>query len=102
MDTGHDLLIRNSSFRRRTKAYDIVCATFQFPTRALRRFAEIHPAGFCECPDPRERILVSTIWAYMGLPPSQTSFISWASLFTGYVDEGAFFVRGGLHHSQRR
>ena len=35
---------------------DLVCATFDIPTAAMRDFAEVHPAGFCEYPDPHERI----------------------------------------------
>ena len=38
------------------RAPDMVCATFEFPTAAMRRFAQVHPAGFCGYPDPAERI----------------------------------------------
>jgi hypothetical protein len=35
---------------------DAVCATMQWPNPALRAFAEAHPRGFCDYPDPTERI----------------------------------------------
>ncbi len=35
---------------------DIVLASFKLPSPAFARFAEEHPAGFCEYPDPGERI----------------------------------------------
>jgi len=37
------------------RAQDRVCAVFEFRTSALARFAQEHPAGFCEYPDPCER-----------------------------------------------
>jgi phytoene dehydrogenase-like protein len=33
---------------------------------------------------------------YMGLPPSQASFIVWAVMMSSYVEEGAFYCRGGF------
>ena len=41
------------------RAPDLVCAVFEVRTAAMDRFGEVHPAGFCEYPDPHERI---TFW----------------------------------------
>jgi prolycopene isomerase len=34
--------------------------------------------------------------AYMGLPPSEASFVVWAVMMSSYVEEGAYYCRGGF------
>ena len=48
-------------------------------------------------PQARPRSLVGTLWPYLGLSPRQGSFIYWAILMATYIDEGAYFCKGGLH-----
>ena len=48
-------------------------------------------------PDQSGRVAVGALWPYLGIPPSQASFFAWASMMGTYVEEGAFFCRGGLH-----
>jgi all-trans-retinol 13,14-reductase len=48
-------------------------------------------------PQARPRSLVEALWSYLGLPPRQASFIYWAVLMASYIDEGAYFCKGGLH-----
>ncbi|HSR52640.1 MAG TPA: NAD(P)/FAD-dependent oxidoreductase [Acidobacteriota bacterium] len=44
---------------------------------------------------------LSVLWLYLGLPPSQASFLLWATMTSGMVDEGAFYCRGGFRQMAR-
>lgn len=46
--------------------------------------------------DPKARALYATLWPYPGLPPAQASFLVWAIGMASYVEEGAFYCRGGF------
>jgi phytoene dehydrogenase-like protein len=46
--------------------------------------------------DPKARALFEAIWPYPGLPPAQASFLVWAIGMASYVEEGAFYCRGGF------
>jgi phytoene dehydrogenase-like protein len=46
--------------------------------------------------DPKARALFEAIWPYPGLPPGQASFLVWAIGMASYVEEGAFYCRGGF------
>jgi phytoene dehydrogenase-like protein len=48
-------------------------------------------------PERRTRVAVAALWPYLGTPPRQASFLAWASLMATYLEEGAYFCRGGLH-----
>jgi len=46
--------------------------------------------------DPKARALYAALWPYPGLPPEQASFLVWAIGMASYVEEGAFYCRGGF------
>ena len=52
---GWETLARLENLYER-RAPDQVCAVFEVRTAAMKRFEKVHPAGFCEYPDPNERI----------------------------------------------
>lgn len=35
-------------------------------------------------------------WPYLGLPPSQVSFLYWSSMLIGYLVDGAYYCKGGF------
>jgi len=47
-------------------------------------------------PDRRARLVMGTLWPYLGIPPRQGSFLAWAYMLSAYVDEGAWYCRGSL------
>jgi phytoene desaturase len=47
---------------------------------------------------PRLRSAYAVLWPYVGLPPSRVSFSLWATMMASYVEEGAFYCRGGFQH----
>jgi prolycopene isomerase len=44
--------------------------------------------------DPRARAVLSQYWGYVGLPPSQISFVYFANTLAAYVRRGAAFPKG--------
>lgn len=46
--------------------------------------------------DPRLKSACAALWPYLGLPPSQLSFLYWASMMAGYTYEGGFYCRGSF------
>ena len=48
--------------------------------------------------DPKLLSLFATNWPYLGLPPSQVSFIYWATMLIGYLVDGAYYCKGGFQN----
>lgn len=48
-------------------------------------------------PDLRPRVALGALWPYLGLPPERASFLMWAVLMATYIEEGAYYCKGGLH-----
>ncbi len=46
--------------------------------------------------DPKLLSLFATNWPYLGLPPSQVSFVYWATMLIGYLVDGAYYCKGGF------
>lgn len=44
----------------------------------------------------RLQAIFATNWPYLGLPPSQVSFVYWSTMFIGYLVDGAYYCRGGF------
>jgi prolycopene isomerase len=46
--------------------------------------------------NPRSMAAYAALWPYLALPPSRVSFLQWATMMTSYIEEGAFYCRGGF------
>ena len=46
--------------------------------------------------DERLRSIFATNWPYVGLPPEKVSFLYWATMFAGYLVDGAYYCKGGF------
>lgn len=46
--------------------------------------------------DPKLQAIFAGNWPYLGLPPSQVSFVYWSTMFTGYMVDGAYYCKGGF------
>ena len=46
--------------------------------------------------DPRLLAVFSSKWPYLGLPPSQVSFLYWSAMLIGYMVDGAYYCKGGF------
>ncbi|WAR46405.1 phytoene desaturase family protein [Methylomonas rapida] len=71
------------------------------PTRALANLFRYRRATLAEALDeflldPHLKSACAALWPYLGLPPSQLSFLYWASMMAGYTYEGAYYCRGSF------
>ncbi|WP_415880615.1 phytoene desaturase family protein [Methylomonas sp. TEB] len=48
--------------------------------------------------DARLKSACAMLWPYLGLPPSQLSFLYWASMMAGYTYEGGYYCRGSFQN----
>ena len=46
--------------------------------------------------DPEARAALAALWPYLGLPPSQLSFLYFATMLMSYVADGAYYCRGSF------
>lgn len=44
--------------------------------------------------EPKLKSSFSSLWPYLGLPPSRLSFLYWSAMLLSYLDEGAYYCRG--------
>jgi all-trans-retinol 13,14-reductase len=44
--------------------------------------------------DNRAKAVLSTLWPYLGLPPSRLSFLYWSSMLMSFLEEGVFYCQG--------
>lgn len=46
--------------------------------------------------DPKLLAVFATNWPYLGLPPSEVSFIYWSTMLIGYMVDGSYYCKGGF------
>jgi all-trans-retinol 13,14-reductase len=49
-----------------------------------------------ELSDPRLKDMYSSLWTWIGSPPSQASFVVWAAIMANYIEDGAYCCLGGF------
>ena len=94
-DVYRDLL----SWPIRPGVLDWPTAPFRWPRLVRYMNATIDRVTRRFLKDPQLRALHHALSpGYMGLPPSQASFLVWAVMMCSYVEEGAFYCRGGFQN----
>lgn len=48
--------------------------------------------------DPLAQSVLSTLWTYLGLPPSRCSAVAFAVMMMSFVNENAYYVRGSFQN----
>lgn len=71
------------------------------PTKLLENLFRYRRASLAEAldeflVDARLKSACAALWPYLGLPPSQLSFLYWASMMAGYTYEGGYYCRGSF------
>ena len=46
--------------------------------------------------NPQLQAIFASHWPYLGLPPSNVSFVYWSTMLIGYLEDGAFYCKGGF------
>ena len=63
---------------------------FRYRNATLRQVVD------SELTDPRLRAVYTSLWGWIGAPPSHASFLTWAAMMGTYVDDGAYYCRGSF------
>ncbi len=66
----------------------------RFPMLLRYRRASLEAVLRDRVADPSARAALAALWPYLGLPPSQLSFLYFATMLLSYVAEGAYYCRG--------
>jgi phytoene desaturase len=65
------------------------CPTvLRYSSRSLQDLLDQHLT------DPIAKSVVSTLWTYLGLPPSRCSAVAFAVMLMSFINEHAYYVRG--------
>lgn len=68
----------------------------RFPLLLRYRRASLERVLADRVDDPEARAALATLWPYLGLPPSQLSFLYFATMLMSYVEDGAYACRGSF------
>lgn len=72
----------------------ILGSTDRFPALVHHHRATLGEILEAEIGNAALRALLATTWPYVGLPPSQVSFLYWANMMGTYLREGPWYCRG--------
>jgi phytoene desaturase len=75
---------------------DLALMPRRAPTLFRYRNATIKDVVDRELSDPRLKALYSSLWTWIGSPPSQASFVIWAAAMAPYIEDGAYYCLGGF------
>ncbi len=75
---------------------DLALMPRRFPTLFRYRNATMNDVVDRELTDHRLKAVYSALWSWIGPPPRHASFILWATMMAGYVEDGACYPRGGF------
>ena len=68
----------------------------RFPLLLRHRRASLAQVLHRRVADPEARAALAALWPYLGLPPSQLSFLYFATMLVSYVVDGAYACRGSF------
>jgi prolycopene isomerase len=66
----------------------------RFPTLIRYRRATLAEVLDDHVEAPELRAVIGTLWPYLGLPPSQVSFLYFATMLMSYLADGAYYCAG--------
>ncbi|MGH0033310.1 MAG: phytoene desaturase family protein [Myxococcota bacterium] len=66
------------------------------PTLARYHRATLEEVTRAHLSDPRAAAAFGALWPYLGLPPSQVSFLYFATMLISYVEDGAWYCKGSF------
>jgi prolycopene isomerase len=74
--------------------YTALKAMPRFPTLVRYRKATLAEVLDDHIESERLKAAIGTLWPYLGLPPSQVSFLYFATMLMSYIADGAYYCRG--------
>ncbi|RME06717.1 MAG: NAD(P)/FAD-dependent oxidoreductase [Bacteroidetes bacterium] len=77
---------------------DWVLMPFRYPKIFRYANATLEKVVNSHLSSPRLKSIYSILYPYLALPPSRMSFLLWASMMANYIEEGAYYCRGGFRN----
>ena len=84
------------SFPMIPRTVDLAEMPVRWPTLFHYRNATLADLMNRELSDPRLKTVYATLWSWIGLPPSQASFLMWAVMMADFVEDGAYYPVGSF------
>ena len=73
---------------------DMLKIPVQFPTIFKHHNSTLKEVMDKYLDDPQLKDVFSSLWPYLGLPPSKLSFLYWANMLMSFLEEGVFYCKG--------
>ena len=74
---------------------DLLWSPRRHPALFRYRSATMQQVIDSELHDRKLKGAYATLWHWVGSPPSRASFLVWAAMMGHYIEEGAYYCRGG-------
>ena len=94
LDISSQIYRESREFPIAPNTFDLLRTPWRFPTLFRYRKATVKQILDRELTNERLKAVYYTLWPWIGLPPSQASFLTWAAMMAGYVERGAYYCRG--------
>jgi len=80
------------------KVQDWLQMPFRFPLHFRFANATLSSVINRYLSDPKLKSIYAILYPYLALPPSKLSFLLWAIMMSSYIEQGAFYCRGGFQN----
>ena len=94
METIEKMYSEMMQFPSEPNLLDFVRAIRKSPTLTRYSRATLQEVMDKYVEDYKLKSAFSSLWPYLGLPPSRLSFLYWCAMLSSYLDEGAFYCKG--------
>ena len=74
--------------------FDVLKGPVRFPIIFKYHKATLKEVMDQHIKNPRIKAVFVALWPYLELPPSKLSFLYWANMLMGFLDEGVFYCQG--------
>jgi phytoene desaturase len=90
----HQLYDESSKISSNLSFSDVIKVPLRFPNIFKYYKSTLKEVLDQHLEDPRLKEIFSSLWPYLGLPPSKLSFLYWANMLMSFLEEGVFYCKG--------
>jgi prolycopene isomerase len=80
------------------RLHDWALMPFRFPKLFRNANATLGAVMDKYLSDPQLKSVYGIVYPYLALPPSRLSFLLWAVMMASYIEQGAYYCRGGFQN----
>jgi prolycopene isomerase len=88
------ILLELTASPAKVRIRDVLGSPWRFRTLLRYRNATMRDVIDRELTDSRLKAVYAALWPWVGPPPSRASFLVWATMMAGYVEDGAYYCLG--------